>query len=73
MKNTDHIDQEMKEKVPLFVTGELEENEHKKVFDWISANPENRQLLPISSFKVSGLIKQNKPKRSSTIQSIFVN
>jgi len=37
------IDSEIKEKLYLFVTGELDENEHKEVFDWISSSPANRQ------------------------------
>ncbi len=43
MKSKDHMDQEIKEKVQLFVTGELDENEHKQVFDWISSSPGNRK------------------------------
>ena len=43
MKSKDHINQEIKEKVQLFVTGELDENEHKQVFDWISSSPGNRR------------------------------
>jgi transmembrane sensor len=43
MNNTYHIDKEIKEKVQLFVTGELDENEHKEVFDWISSSPGNRR------------------------------
>jgi transmembrane sensor len=42
MRSRDHIDQEMKDKVQLFVTGELDENEHKEVFDWISSSARNR-------------------------------
>ncbi len=41
-KDTYQLDPEMKEKVHLFVTGELEESEHKEVFDWIDSNPRNR-------------------------------
>ncbi len=33
----------MKEKVQLFITGELEESEHQEVLDWISVNDRNRQ------------------------------
>jgi ferric-dicitrate binding protein FerR (iron transport regulator) len=43
MKSTDHMDQEMKLKVHLFVTGELDDTEHKEVFDWISFSPRNRR------------------------------
>ena len=37
------IDPGIKEKVQLFVTGELDEKEHKQVFDWISSSPGNRR------------------------------
>ena len=37
------MDQEIKEKLQLFVTGELDEKEHKQVFDWISSSPSNRR------------------------------
>ena len=43
MKSTDHMDQKTKEMVHLFVTGELDENEHKEVFDWVSSSPGNRR------------------------------
>jgi transmembrane sensor len=43
MKSIDRMDPEMKEKVQLFVTGELDEKEHKEVFDWISSSPQNRK------------------------------
>ena len=43
MKSTDHMDQEMKDKVQLFVTGELNDTEHKEVFDWISSSYQNRR------------------------------
>ena len=43
MKSTDRMNPEMKEKVQLFVTGELDEKEHKAVFDWISSSPHNRK------------------------------
>jgi len=37
------IDPGIKEKLQLLVTGELDENEHKQVFDWISSSPGNRR------------------------------
>ena len=37
------MDKGMRENVQLFVTGELDENEHKKVLDWISSSRENRR------------------------------
>ena len=37
------MDLEMKDMVQLFVTGELDENEHKEVFDWISSSSRNRR------------------------------
>ena len=43
MKNTDHMDQEMNEKVQLFVTGELDDAGHKEVFDWIDSSSGNRR------------------------------
>ena len=42
MNDKHPIDPGIKEKVQLFVTGELDENEHKVVFDWISSRPGNR-------------------------------
>ena len=32
MESTDHMDQEMKLKVQMFVSGELDENKHKGVW-----------------------------------------
>ena len=43
MKSKDHIEQEIKEKVQLFVTGELDDTGHREVFDWISSSPGNRR------------------------------
>ena len=37
------LDPGIREKVQLFVTGELDDKEHTKVFDWISSSPVNRQ------------------------------
>ena len=43
MNDKHPIDPGIKEKVQLFVTGELDDPEHKEVFDWISSSPRNRQ------------------------------
>jgi ferric-dicitrate binding protein FerR (iron transport regulator) len=37
------MDPDIKEKVQLFVAGELEEDKHKEVFDWISSSSLNRR------------------------------
>ena len=37
------MNQKIKDKVQLFVTGELDDTEHKEVFDWISSSPRNRR------------------------------
>ncbi|MEN8226812.1 MAG: FecR family protein [Bacteroidota bacterium] len=43
MKSTDFIDQEIKEQVQLFVTGELAEDSQKEVLNWISSSSRNRR------------------------------
>ncbi len=43
MEITDNMDQEMYDKVKLFITGELDEKDHKEVFDWISSTSRNRR------------------------------
>jgi ferric-dicitrate binding protein FerR (iron transport regulator) len=43
MRSAEPGDREMKERVRLFVTGELDESEHKRVFDWIVAASRNRR------------------------------
>ena len=39
----ENTEQAIKEKVQLFVTGELDEKEYKTVFDWINSNAQNRR------------------------------
>jgi len=53
MKSTDHMDREIKEKVQLFVTGDLDEKEHLEVVDLVSSSSANcvggRQQEPAGS------------------------
>ncbi len=43
MNNKHPRDPGVKDKLQLFVTGELDEKEHKEVFDWISSSSGNRR------------------------------
>ncbi len=43
MNDTHPIDPRIKDNVQLFITGELDDTEHKEVFDWISFSPRNQR------------------------------